>query len=121
MVGACLFHFALALAPYDSGAAGKLLLVGMFASPTFVLVSGTLLGYLLATQGAEGIPRRVRLIDRGLFLLTVAHILIAYAYYLRDHDLVGSATRVYMTDAIGVSLIIGTAIVPRTSVRSRLA
>lgn len=50
--------------------------ITMIASPSFMLISGTMLGYLFRSNPGGYQRIREKYIDRGLFLLLVAHILI---------------------------------------------
>jgi hypothetical protein len=74
------------------------------ATPTFLLLSGFVIQYLLRTKPGGKIA--LSLIDRGLFLLLVAHALLGLA----ELPEVGVAQwffgRAMITDAIGVALFI---------------
>ena len=121
MLGVCLSHSRLGLLEQDPAAVAILGITGMFASPTFILVSGMLLGYLTASAGPDDSRLRQRLIDRGLFLLVVAHTLIALLHHRLIHSW-GDVLRItFMTDTIGVSLIAGTLVIRSTNGRQRLA
>jgi uncharacterized membrane protein len=77
------------------------------ATPTFVLVSGMMLGLLRARPG-DFADLRDKLIDRGLFLLVVGRALIAAAHIAVTADWrLPFIDQVYITDSIGVSLILG--------------
>ena len=89
--------------------------IGMVASPTFMIVSGLTLGVL-----HQGAPERTgalssKLFDRGLFLLTVAHALIGVTYV--DLTPEGSSPHMwfFITDTIGVCLLVGPTLVRRLS------
>src|SRR6476469_629014 len=47
--------------------------IGLISSPTFALVNGLLIGFLYRTRPADFAAFRIKLLDRGLFLLTVGH------------------------------------------------
>ena len=94
---------------------GVLIRIGMIASPTFTIVSGLVLGYLLSTTGARFGEIRMKLIDRSLFLLTIGHLLIAGALW-KNSELISFMR----TDCIAVSVIIGALIIQRTSALTRL-
>ncbi|MGH8175737.1 MAG: acyltransferase family protein [Steroidobacter sp.] len=71
------------------------------ATPTFLLLSGFIAGYLL--RGDK--PRiGITLIDRGLFLLVVAHLLLGLAHLPEVSLFEWLFARVTITDAIGVAL-----------------
>jgi hypothetical protein len=83
--------------------ASLFVLVTRIATPTFLLLSGFVIGYLLRTsRGKVGLS----LVDRGLFLLLVAHWglgLANIAEYGWREWLLG---RVSIIDAVGVALFI---------------
>jgi hypothetical protein len=102
------------LAPHDA----QLWLtdIGLIASPTFICISGIVVGLLHDTTPETFERLRVKLVDRGLFLLTVTHLLILVA--------TRTVTRqqyVFITDVIGVALLTIPAVVSRTRVRTMLA
>jgi uncharacterized membrane protein len=89
--------------------------IGMIASPTFTIVSGLLLGFLLSTTGSKFNDIRTKLIDRALFLLTIGHLLIAGSFWTE------SALLSFMrTDCIALSVILGALIVGRLGAQTRL-
>lgn len=96
-------------------------LVTRLASPAFMLISGLMLGLLYAQRrGAFG-PVRSRLWRRGLFLLTAGHLLIVPTY-LSWVEEAGHLVRIlFMTDTIGVALLVGPLLVTRMGARARLA
>jgi len=96
--------------------------ISMLASPAFMLISGSMLGLLSATRSTERFARvRDKLMDRGLFLIIVAHALIVVAHLpLRDGPRAWMRWG-FITDTIGVCLVFGPAIVRRLSASARLA
>jgi hypothetical protein len=95
--------------------------IGMVASPTFMLISGMMLGILASTRtAAHFAPVRDKLVDRGLFLLVIAHPVILIAHLSFDMGHLAWLRWGFITDAIGIALIIGPAIVTRLSWRARL-
>ena len=90
---------------------------GHVATPTFVLISGTLVGFMHCTRPAASFERfRVRLADRGLFLLTVGRVLMTLALWPTMH----TARYVLITDVIGVSMIVSPWLVARVAPSGRL-
>jgi hypothetical protein len=81
------------------------------ASPTFVLISGLLIGFLYRTR-PDAFPRlRTKLIDRGLFLLTIGHLLL-----LGGHFAMRPTVRwIPITDAVGFSMLVSPWFVTRFS------
>lgn len=90
-----------------SGLLGILYRISMVASPTFMLISGTVLGYLYETHKDDFGPLKRILIGRGLFLLTLGRVLIMLAHI----PLAGGFRQMlgwgFITDAIGISVILG--------------
>jgi len=121
MLGVCLSHFGIGIQHAWPDVASKLWLIGMYASPTFVGLSGTVFGFLVSsnTRGA-GAARR-KLLDRGLFLLLVAHFLILGAHLLRMPPPRDWFHFEFMTDTIGVSLIVATLFLPSVRLWRRAA
>ncbi len=93
-----------------------LIRLGMVATPTFVILSGVLIGVLYQRCGSGFAHIQARLIDRGLFLVLIGHTVISLA--------LSSVLEVplwsYSTDAIGAAMVLGALVVPRVSGRSRL-
>ena len=115
-----LSHFAMRFAT-ESGQPNALrwpVIVGMIASPTFVLLSGAVYGTLSAPGRMNNDRLRNILVDRGIFLLLVAHALLAGSMLLRGVP--GAWHRLYITDSIAPALMFGPAIAARTRPRVRL-
>ena len=94
--------------------------VGYLATPSFMLISGLMLGLLLERRREGFAPVRRALQRRGLFLLTIGHALIAVAQ-LPSLPSPGEALReLEVTDTIGVALLVGPLLVPRLRSRVRL-
>ena len=129
MLFVCLSHFAAsylsaAINPSVSPAlqrSGEIAgTISMIASPTFIAVSGIVVAYLYRCS-PDGMPAlRRKLIDRGLFLLLVGHLLLAIPAYLR-FDTIDAFTFELITDAIAVLIIVGPSVVMWTSSKARLA
>jgi uncharacterized membrane protein len=122
MVLVCLSHFTavyfrnLLVAP--PGQVPKLpweIAVGMIASPTFIAISGTLLGLLFVMKRDTFARLRIKLIDRALFVLTVAHVLIACSRLTFESNPEGALRMTFMTDTIGVCVILGSWLITVTS------
>jgi len=122
MVLVCLSHFA-AVYLVAAGAARQavwLVAIGMTATPTFIVVSGLLIGYLSDVYRFQLDAYRTRLFDRGLFLLIVGHTWLALTDAWRAGGLGAGFKRGYITDVIGLALLIMLPLVRRTSWRSRI-
>lgn len=93
--------------------------IGMLASPTFLIISGCMLGLLYETHRPHFKPVRARYLDRGLFLLTVGRLLIAIAHL--PHTGLGKIVDLgFVTDAIGFSFIVSALLMDRLGPRGRL-
>jgi uncharacterized membrane protein len=108
MAFVALSHFSWTLEHTRPGLAELLETVAMIASPTFLLLSGAMLG-LLQLRRKDGLPLLAsRLFHRGLFVLVVGHLLISGASAM-THDLPYWSVvldRVYITDVVGICLML---------------
>jgi uncharacterized membrane protein len=119
----CLSHFAdmVLMSPSTRLYAEQLVRIGMIASPLFIIVSGTILGFLSASRGQEFRAVRYRMIDRSLLLLTIAHTLIAVANMPRLLHPSDAWRMVFITDTIALCAIAGSALVRITPAKYRIA
>jgi uncharacterized membrane protein len=104
MFFSCLAHFGWWIEFAHPGATNMLSRIGMIATPTFLLLSGTVTGWLCrkAAEHAEDI--RGKLLNRGLFLLTLGHVLIALAESHRS-GFVRALSGATIIDDIGVCMV----------------
>src|SRR4051812_29399227 len=87
--------------------ASYLATASMVASPTFVVVSGMVIGFLAVTD-PPGFPTlRIKLLDRGLFVLIVGHFLLVLTTRSGFADLGHAYRTSFITDAIAVAIIVG--------------
>lgn len=102
-----------------SGSAWMATTFSMIASPTFVAVSALVVGYLYRVHPA-GMPELARkLIDRGLFLLLIGH-LIQVPVYAAPGRMAEGIHLLFITDVIALAIIIGPTLMMRTAPRTRL-
>src|SRR6185295_1076090 len=102
MVLVCISHVAV----YLSAAPDLqwfLLMVARVATPTFLLLSGFVIAHLLQPGANRHVS--VMLVDRGLFLLVVAHALLGLWMLPELGVLHWAFARTGITDAIGVALL----------------
>jgi uncharacterized membrane protein len=122
MLFVCLAHFTEAYLRTcgKPGLIASLLSVSMLASPTFMLISGMMLGYLHNTKTNSFQRIKLKLIDRGLFLITIAHVIIFFTFvpFMREHYITLKVT--FVTDAFGISMILGVLLAERVSKYYRL-
>ncbi len=122
MIFVCLSHFSEAYFQ----ATNKIALmeisckISMIASPTFMIITGMMLGYLYTVKGQDFSCTRRILIDRGLFLITIAHIIIQITFLPLIDKFGSSYMTTFVTDAIGISMIIGTLLISKLSKYYRL-
>jgi peptidoglycan/LPS O-acetylase OafA/YrhL len=96
-----LSHFAATYFANDRDPVPSLMiLIGMIASPTFIIINGMLLG--LSFRGRAGEFDRLRIIftDRGIFLLTIGHLVLiaSQPFY--------AVRFVSITDTVGVCMLV---------------
>jgi hypothetical protein len=91
----------------------------MIAAPTFMLVSGITLGYVYTTSPGAYAGFSSKLFERGIFLLTFAHLLLLPSrIYLAPN--LAALRSVEMTDTIGFCIVIGPYVVTRLRAAKRL-
>src|SRR5262245_19530892 len=109
---------------YERAAPGSehhlLTLVTLVASPTFVWISGMMLGVLYHRHRQDFASVRNRYVDRGLFLLLVAHPLIAITMWSHSGSHAWSAAleKVFITDTLGIAFVVGSFLVSRFGPRA---
>ena len=81
--------------------------VGMVASPLFIILSGIMLGVLYHTRQDCFGPIKAKFILRGLFLLTIGHVLLVGSQIAIVGSLETSLTWQFMTDVIGLNFVVG--------------
>jgi len=117
MLFVLLSHFGFTFFPDQSARLPTVMrITGMVASPSFVLINGILIGFLCAVRSSGDYSRlRTVFIDRGLFLLTIGHLLLlgshAPAYTLRF---------LCITDTIGACLLVTPFVAQHCSAQNRL-
>jgi len=109
-----LSHFAFNYFSGDDATGNLMTIVGMIASPTFIIINGILLGMSYRTRPRDFDRFRIIVTDRGLFLLTIGHLLVllSHATY--------AVRFVSITDAVGVCMLISPWLVATVSPRTRL-
>lgn len=115
MLLVCLAHFFdvhfVRSAALDGGFGVGLALAGKVATPTFVLVSGILMGYQVEAAAASS-RFRMHTLDRALFLVTAGHLLIALSFTPR-WGAWRALMSVYITDTVALCVVVGLYAVPR--------
>jgi hypothetical protein len=90
-------------------------LVSMVASPTFMILSGMLVGFLYQLRPASFERLRLKLADRGLFILTVGHLVL-----LASHVPFYTIRFLSITDTIAICMVVQPWLVMRVSARGRV-
>ena len=102
MLFVLLSHFGFTFFANQNAAAPRSMrLIGMVASPTFVLVNGILLGFLHRMHRHDFRRIRAKFVDRGIFLVTIGHLLI-----LGSHAPAYTRSFWCLSDTIGVCMIV---------------
>lgn len=102
MLFSCLAHYGWWIGPTQTRATGMLLSIAMVATPTFLLLSGTVTGWLICSA-ANPQRTQLKLLNRGLFLLTLGHILVSLAEAHRN-GLVRALSGATIVDDIGLCI-----------------
>lgn len=92
-------------------AASYLRTLSMIASPTFVIVSGMVAGFLAATNPSGYGELRVKLFDRGIFLLVLGHLLLTMTLAPTQATFRHAYQTSFITDVIAVALLIGPSLI----------
>jgi uncharacterized membrane protein len=112
-------HSTAYLRNYDSTLGLSLFTVGLLATPTFLLLSGMINAYLIATAGHKAEQLRARLLDRGLFLLVVVHLVLCLTHVIWEPVSTAFGRNFFITDAVGICLIV-VALIGRYATRNQL-
>ena len=123
MVFVCVTHFA---SVFFNGASPLTDLmssishkIGKVGTPTFVILSGLVLGYLFKNKGDQFNSARVHLVDRALSLLIIGHVLIVACIVTKLGLSVGMRISI-VTDMIALCVILGSLVIKVTPFYSRI-
>jgi uncharacterized membrane protein len=104
LVLVCLSHIKQHLVVSAPDLQWVLMMVTRVATPTFLLLSGFVISHLLRNDRRGTVP--VMLVDRGLFLIVIAHVLLSLKELPPPDPLLWLFGRVEITDAVGVALFV---------------
>jgi uncharacterized membrane protein len=123
MLGVFLVHFTNAYFNRGVTISYQLLLyqLGKFASPMFMIISGVVLGFLYETHKENFGKIRLKLLVRGLFLMGLGRILIVIAHVPLAGSIAGALHWGFITDVIGMNLVIGPLLIGKMRSRERIA
>lgn len=93
--------------------------IGKVGTPTFVILSGLLLGYLFKSKGDQFDAARVHLVDRALALLIIGHVLIVASIVTKFGLSIGMRVAI-VTDMIALCVILGSLVIKVTPLYSRI-
>jgi uncharacterized membrane protein len=123
MVLVCLSHFmSVYFSTPPAGLLGRIGSLTLVASPTFIALSGIMMGMLTTAGGERSRVLRAKLADRAVFLLVIGHAVLMVARMSPIH-LVQPLRwfgPTFITDAIAVSILVALWLVPRASMRTRM-
>jgi len=106
MLFACLAHFAWWMENAYPSLSMLMAMTGMVATPAFMVLSGSMIGLKAGRAGAVGRKMRLDLIDRGIFLIVVAHLLIAVAEVHRSGTFLQRLVQFNSVDEIGLGCML---------------
>jgi uncharacterized membrane protein len=106
---------------FELGTASLLGIITKIASPTFMAISGIMLGYLYQSSGDNFKKIKAKFIDRGIFLLTVGHILCGITVIPKSDSILDALLKwMFITDTIGFCIILGPLLISRINIGWRL-
>ena len=94
--------------------------ISLVATPTFLLLSGIVVGYLWRVNPTSLSGLKRKLLDRGLFLLVVGHVLQVVPAAVQLDSWPAALQFSFVTDAIAAAIIIGPSCVTAMRARNRL-
>ena len=104
MLLVCLSHFAVIYSASSGVSFDGVYYFTMMAAPTFMIISGILLGFFYTNKKSSFDLIKRDYINRGFFILTIARLFICSAHTLRSHGFLESSKYVYITDAVGINI-----------------
>jgi len=117
MLLVCLSHYADLVYAQSPRTAYAMLMIGLPATPVFLALSGVVLGYLSVVRPLAIGRQRRWLLDRGLFLLLVAHVLLALPHLsagtAQFHSMLWRSTQI--TDVIGICFVVVAFVIGRVA------
>lgn len=115
MLFSCVAHFAWWIHASYPAQSDLLAAIGMVATPSFLLISGAMVGMLCAQSSKRGTDLRSQFFNRGLFLLTVGHLLIALAEAHLNGGLLRTMAGVTTVDEIGLCTLVAAFFIPQVA------
>lgn len=125
MLLVCMSHFlaiytyASLTPPHHMWLLEGLIMLARCASPTFLFVSGMMLGFQADVRGSQFTVFRLRLLDRALFLVSIGHMLVWLSFVTRFGP-GGALTQGYITDTVAFCVMAGVFVIPQARPRNRI-
>jgi uncharacterized membrane protein len=94
--------------------------LSMIASPTFVIVSGMVAGFLASTNPDGFGDLRLKLFDRGVFLLVGGHLFLTMMQAPTAEHFGHSYRASFITDVIAIAIMVGPSMVVHLSAVQRI-
>lgn len=116
----CLSHFVSAYVRGREASLRSVYSITLLSAPSFMIVSGTLLGFFYATKRHRFAEVVRSFANRGLFLLTLGRVVVCCGNIVWSGGLWESLKYVYITDTVAMNLIIGPFLVQRMRPQTRL-
>lgn len=120
MVLVCLSHFVSAYVRGNGAPLRFVRALTLLSAPSFMVVSGTLLGFFYATKRQRFAEVVRSFANRGLFLLTIGRVVLCCGNIIWSGGFWESFKYVYITDTVAVNLIFGPLLVSRMRPKTRL-
>lgn len=121
MLLVCLSHFTEVYSRNSSAPLYGVYYLAMMAAPTFMIISGILLGFFYTSKKSSFELIKHDYINRGIFILVIVRLFICSAFILRSHGLFESTKYIFITDVIGVNVIVGSALINKVQPIFRIA
>lgn len=107
MLLVCLSHFAEVYTLSSGVSLYWIYNFTMIAAPTFVIISGILLGFFYVSKKDSFNLIKRNFINRGIFILFFGKLIICLAFTLRAHSFSESLKYIHITDVVGINIIFG--------------
>ncbi len=94
--------------------------IGMIASPTFMIISGMMLGLLYQANPGEFGPTQKKLIDRAIFFITIGHVIILIGHIPLAGGFKNALGWMFITDTIGFCILLGSLMITKLTMIERI-
>jgi hypothetical protein len=115
----CLSHFVTTYGRTSGDSLDALYILTLMSAPTFMIVSGTLLGYFHVTRRTEFSRVVHSFTGRAIFMLTVGRVFICIGNIAWSGGAWESLKYVYITDTVALNMLIGPRLIGSVPPRMR--